>query len=99
MPLKKRSSRRRGPGSKRPAKPVDDTALRELDLYAENTSELYPRKKAILANLAKKAKKGTYDASKAPKLWRYWVDDAAKRYRVNSAVLLVLATPEFLVQN
>ena len=25
--------------------------------------------------------------------------DAAKRYRVNSAVLLVLATPEFLVQN
>jgi hypothetical protein len=59
---------------------VDETALRELDLYAENTSELYNQKKSILANIQRKLKSGKYDHSKAPKLWMYWVDAAAKRY-------------------
>jgi hypothetical protein len=60
---------------------VDQHAQTELDLYAENTSELYNQKKAILANLQRKAKKGTYDHTKAAKLWMYWVDAASKRYR------------------
>jgi hypothetical protein len=60
--------------------PVDTHALNELDLYAENTSELYPQKKAILANLQKKAKKGIYDKTKAAKLWEYWTTAAARRY-------------------
>lgn len=60
--------------------PVDETALRELDLYAENTSELYAQKKAILANIKRKLASGKYDHALAPKLWMYWADAAAKRY-------------------
>jgi len=60
--------------------PVDETAANELDLYAENTSELYGQKKAILANIQRKLKSGKYDPTKTPKLWMYWVDAAARRY-------------------
>ena len=59
---------------------VDETALRELDLYSDNTFELYNQKKSILANLQKKASKGVYDPVKAAKLWMYWVTAAAQRY-------------------
>ncbi len=59
---------------------VDEQAAHELDLYAENTYELYNQKKSILANIERRLAKGTYDYSKAPKLWMYWVDAAAKRY-------------------
>lgn len=60
---------------------VDRDAAHELDLYAENTSELYSQKKSILANIQRRHKSGTYDHAKAPKLWMYWVDAAARRYR------------------
>lgn len=60
--------------------PVDATAANELDLYAENTSQLYGQKQSILANIRRKIKAGKYDHSLAPKLWMYWVDAAAKRY-------------------
>ena len=59
---------------------VDEQAMTELDLYAENTSELYNQKKSILANVKRRVDKGTYDPALAPKLWLYWVDAAAKRY-------------------
>lgn len=74
------ASKRHRVGQKRHRAPVDESAKHELDLYAESTGELYGQKKAILANLQKKAKKGVYDHSKAAKLWMYWVDAAAKRY-------------------
>jgi hypothetical protein len=61
-------------------KMADETAKRELDLFIENTGELYPMKQAIIANLQKKRAKGKYDASKAPKAWQYWVDRGAKQY-------------------
>jgi hypothetical protein len=61
--------------------PVDQGALQELDLYAENTGELYSQKKAILENIRRKRARGVYDPQKAPKLWLYWVDAAAKRYQ------------------
>jgi hypothetical protein len=60
--------------------PVDETAARELDIYIENTSELYAQKKAIIANIQRKLKSGKYDHALAPKLWMYWVDAGAKRY-------------------
>jgi len=60
--------------------PIDEIAARELDLYAENTWELYNQKKSILANVRRRVAKGTYDPALAPKLWMYWVDAAAKRY-------------------
>jgi hypothetical protein len=60
--------------------PVDTHAANELDLYAENTSELYNQKKSILANIRRKIASGKFDITLAPKLWMYWVDEAAKRY-------------------
>lgn len=60
--------------------PVDETALHELDLYAENESSLYNQKKAILANIARKKKSGKYNHALAPKLWMYWVTAAAHAY-------------------
>lgn len=74
--LRKRYGRARGTGGE-----VDAHALNELDLYAENTSELYNQKKSILANIARRIKSGTYDHALAPKLWAYWVTEAAKRYQ------------------
>jgi len=58
----------------------DEHAATELELYADNTAELYNQKVAILENLKKRLAKGTYDKEKAIKLWMYWVDAAAKRY-------------------
>lgn len=56
------------------------TEARELLLYAENESSLYPKKKMILANLSKKIASGKYDHRLAPTLWAYWVEDAARSY-------------------
>jgi len=60
--------------------PVDEQALEELDLYANNTAELYPQKQAILRNIERRIKNGSYDPSLAPKVWLYWVDQSAKMY-------------------
>ncbi len=59
---------------------VDEHAVTELHLYADNESSIYPQKQAIVKNLARKMGKGTYDATKAAKLWDYWVTAAAKKY-------------------
>ncbi len=59
---------------------IDESAVRELDRYAENTSELHGQYKSIIANLKRKIAKGTYDPALAPKLWRYWYDAASKAY-------------------
>lgn len=84
---------------------VDEHAATELDLYAENTSELYNQKKSILANIQRRLKNGTYDHSFAPKLWMYWVDAAAKRYtkefggpRDNISVIFSKATREHVAR-
>ena len=67
-------------GAKRNRRIVDQTALHELELFAENTGELYPMKQAIKANLDRKKKAGKYDKRLAPKAWRHWVDASVKRY-------------------
>lgn len=72
-----------GRGLARPNPPrgvADPTAAHELYLYATSTSELYPQRQAIEANLAKKMAKGSYSSAKAVKAWKYWMDNAAKRY-------------------
>lgn len=66
--------------SKTSSADIDTTAARELDLYAENTSELYPQFQAIIRNISKKIAAGKYDATRAPLLWAYWYDEAARRY-------------------
>lgn len=59
---------------------IDEAAKTELELYAYNTYELYAQFKAIIANLQRKIKAGRYNPDLAPKLWQYWIDEAAKRY-------------------
>jgi hypothetical protein len=59
---------------------ANEDEAEELFLYADNTSELYPRKKAILANLLRKVLKGTYNSDLGPKMFEYLMNDAAKRY-------------------
>lgn len=57
------------------------TAAHELALYAVNVGSLYTqRAQPIMRNLARKMKRGTYDATLAIKAWRYLADDAAKLY-------------------
>jgi len=60
----------------------DKDAAREIQLYADNDSQLYyQRRKPILQNLSKKYLKGQYDIDKAAKLWRYYIDAALQKYQ------------------
>ena len=60
---------------------ADPIAARELALYAENDSRLYHRHALpIIANLARKMKRGQYDPEKAVKAWGYMADEAARQY-------------------
>lgn len=52
----------------------------ELILYAQNSRELVARRDAIIKNVIRKINRGVYDPTKAPRLWQYWIDDAAQRY-------------------
>lgn len=59
----------------------DKDAAREIQLYADNDSQLYrQRKNPILQNLSRKYIKGTYDIDKAAKLWRNYIDAALQKY-------------------
>lgn len=60
--------------------PADESAARELVLFADNTFSLYGQKQSIIANLRRKANKGIYDHDLAAKLWGYWMMSAAKAY-------------------
>ena len=62
-----------------------ETEAHELALYAVNDGTLYrQRAQPIMANLRKKIRKGTYDATKAIKLWCYLADAAAQAYTKES---------------
>jgi hypothetical protein len=59
----------------------DKDAAREIELYADNDSQLYyQRRRPILVNLAKKYKKGIYEIDKAAKLWKYYIEAAMQKY-------------------
>lgn len=59
----------------------DEHAAEEIRIYADNNSQLYfSRKLPIIKNLYRKWKKGSYDISKAAKLWQYYIEDAMQRY-------------------
>lgn len=59
---------------------VNSIEAQELDLYIENDSTLYKQAQYIIASLAKKVKKGIYDADKAVDAWYYLATEGAKRY-------------------
>lgn len=58
----------------------DKAAARELILFADNESSIYPQRVSIHKNLLKKIKAGKYSDTKAAKLWGYWFEAAAKSY-------------------
>lgn len=60
---------------------VNLDSVRELELYAVNTGDLYRRMVSpIIENLRKKAAKGQYDKEKAVKAFSYVADEAARMY-------------------
>lgn len=71
------SRKRRNPS----AQPVDEHAATELVLYVENDYYLYTRRLPEYAkNLARKIKRGTYNAAQAVKLLEYLTKEAATKY-------------------
>ncbi len=58
----------------------DEHAEHELELYMDNDEPLYRRKLEFIRAVKRKINAGRYDASKAWKLWLYWVDEAARKY-------------------
>jgi len=61
---------------------VDKHMVGELKLYIDNDSQLYKQRLVpIVKNIQRKMKSGKYDHKKAPKLWKYLVDDGAKKYQ------------------
>lgn len=60
---------------------VDSDAMNELKLFINNDEDLYRRSfMPIVQNIKRKIKNGTYDHEKAPRLWLYLVDAAARKY-------------------
>ena len=60
---------------------IDQEAARELELYTENTRQIYDAYTVpTIRNLARKAKAGTYDKAKACKAWEHVAEAAAKLY-------------------
>lgn len=69
----------------RAREPVDEAAADELLLYLDNDARFSPDSsagigRAVIVNQLKKWRRGTYDASRAPKAWLYVVDSAAQGY-------------------
>lgn len=68
-------------GAARPnVRPLDEDAMRELELYIDNDQGLYRQRLEIERNLKAKIAKGRYDPAKAPKLWQYLIDQGARKY-------------------
>lgn len=61
--------------------PIDETAVRELRLFAENEGKLYPMRQAIQRSLMKKMAAGKYKPEGGAKAWTYWFTAAAKMYQ------------------
>mgnify|MGYP003122131169 CR=1 FL=1 len=60
---------------------ADEVAARELTLYIENDASLYRQRiQPIIKNLARKMKKGTFDAELAQKGFMYAVEHGLKNY-------------------
>jgi len=61
---------------------VDKDMVIELKLYIDNDADLYRQRLVpIVKNIQKKMKSGKNDHKKVPKLWKYLVDDGAKKYQ------------------
>lgn len=61
-------------------KDVDEHAVRELELYADNDYKLYKMREPYLENMRKKMARGKYDRENGVKLWEHYVERAARAY-------------------
>lgn len=77
---KKAPVRRTRPTRRRRRNPDISPEAWELILFAENSQPLMNQLDSIRLNIARKINSGIYDAAKAPLLWKYWFDSAAKLY-------------------
>ena len=69
------------PPRRRIPRRLDASAARELRLFIDNDAQLYRSQTVpIMANLCRKIRKGIYSRPRAVKLWRYLVDNGAKKY-------------------
>ena len=57
-----------------------DQAAEELQLYLTSTGALYPKIQGVIRNLLQRMRSDRYDESRAPAMWRYVVDEAARMY-------------------
>lgn len=75
----------------------DKASERELELFADNDGDLYRQKFIpIIDNLKRKIKSGKYDPALAPKLWRYYFDEAARKYKKEFGHQFSVATRQAL---
>ena len=62
-------------------------AITELGLYINNDEQLYSsRVIPMIKNMQYKIRKGTFDLSRCPKMWRRLVDEAKLKYANDIAV-------------
>jgi hypothetical protein len=66
-------------GRKRNPEGVSHEAY-DLVLWVENSAALQNQRNSILKNIGRKINSGIYDPAKAPVLWKYLMDSAAKDY-------------------
>jgi hypothetical protein len=57
-----------------------DNDYEEIVLYGDNDEPLYRRKKAFLDNMSRKIERGTFDKTKSPALWLYWIKEVTRKY-------------------
>ena len=58
----------------------DRAAMIELDRWIHNSESLGRQELLIVLNLLRKIQRGIYDRHKAPRLWQYVIDQAAREY-------------------
>lgn len=61
-------------------------AAEELELYLTTTGALYPKIQGVIRNLLQRMRSGRYDETRAPSMWRYVVDEAARMYAAEFAL-------------
>jgi len=59
----------------------DEHDKTELELYVENTGELYEHKKKIIGIMLSRIESGRYELRGAVPLWRAWLDRGARMYQ------------------
>ena len=63
-----------------PRHDLDEHAITELLLYANQTGELYDKRLDAVKTMLRLIRMGTYDSTFGIKLWERWMTEAAKSY-------------------